>query len=63
MPHILCLATFALLISFAASSDAVRAAEFGECGGPDRVRLDRAPRLADRRDVIDVDAEFRHPPA
>jgi len=41
--------------------DSVGAAELRLDRGRDRVRLQGAPRLPDRRHVIDVDAEFRHP--
>ena len=40
--------------------DPVRPGQFGKGGRPDRVRLDRASGLADRGDVIDVDAQARH---
>ena len=40
--------------------DAIRAAEFGFDGGPDGVGFVAAPRLAEGRDVVDVDAEFDH---
>jgi hypothetical protein len=40
--------------------DAVGAAEMGFHGGPHRVRLPGAARLAQRGDVVDVDTEFDH---
>ena len=40
--------------------DAVGAAQFGQGRGPDRVGLVRAAGLAQRRYVVDIDAEKGH---
>ncbi len=56
--HVLVLDVAAILAQM--HGDAVGAAQMRLDGGPHRIRLVRAARLAQRRDVIDVDAELDH---
>ena len=57
-PHVLVLDVAAVLAQV--HRDAVRAAQVRLDRRPHRVRLVGAPRLADRRDVVDVDAQLDH---
>jgi hypothetical protein len=57
-PHVLVLDVTPVLAQV--HGDAVGAAEVRLDGGPHRVRLARAPGLAQRCDMVDVDAELDH---
>ena len=57
-PHVLVLDVAAVLAQV--HGDAVGAAEVRLDRGPHRIGLVGAPRLPQRRDVVDVDAEFNH---
>ena len=57
-PHVLVLDVAAILAQV--DGDAVGSAQVRFDGRPDRVGLVGAPRLPQRRDVVDVDTEFNH---
>jgi hypothetical protein len=63
--HEIAQAAYVLVLNVAAvfaqmHGDAVGAAEMRFHRGPYRVRLVRLPRLAQRRDMVDVDTELDH---